>query len=47
MLFALAGTRFERRIFDVPAGTFCLEFSRADGSRFRVSWTKETLPELC
>lgn len=50
MLSALAGTRFERRIFpenfagktDVPAEEFCLEFSRADGSRFRVSWTKET-----
>jgi len=47
MLSALAGTHFERRIFDVPAGTFCLEFSRADGSHFRVSWTKETLPALC
>jgi len=46
MLSALAETRFERRIFDVPAGTFCLEFSRADGSHFRVSWTKEIFPQL-
>ena len=46
-LFAqLAGARFERRLADVPAGTFALEFSREDGSRFVMRWTRETFPKL-
>ncbi len=46
LLAQLAGTRFERRLADVPAGTFALEFSREDGSRFVMRWTRETFPKL-
>lgn len=46
LLAQLAGTRFERRLADVPAGTFALEFSRTDGSRFCVKWTKDTFPSF-
>lgn len=46
LLARLAGTRFERRVTDVPAGTFALEFSRADGSRFTLRWTLDSMPEL-
>lgn len=46
LLAQLAGTRFERRLTDVPAGTFALEFSRADGSRFTFRWTMDSLPEI-
>ena len=42
LLAQLAGARFERRLDDVPAGTFALELSRPDASRFRVSWTKDS-----
>ncbi len=46
LLAALAGARFERRLDDVPAGTFALEFSRADGSRFAFSWNADSFPEI-
>lgn len=46
LLAALAGTRFERRLDDVPAGTFALEFSRADGSRFAFFWNADSFPEI-
>ncbi len=46
MLAALAGTRFERRVFDVPAGTFALEFSRGNGEHFYISWTKKSFPKI-
>ena len=42
LLAQLAGARFERRLADIPAGTFALELSRPDASRFRVSWTKDS-----
>lgn len=46
LLSLLAGTRFERRISDVPEGTWALEFSRPDGSRFILRWTLDSFPEL-
>ena len=46
LLAQLAGARFERRVEDVPAGTFALEFSRADGSRFTLRWTRDSFPEI-
>ena len=46
LLAQLAGARFERRLDDVPAGTFALEFSRPDASRFILRWTRETFPKL-
>ena len=46
LLSQLAGTRFERRLTDVPAGTWALEFSRADGSRFTLRWTLDSFPEV-
>ena len=46
LLAQLAGARFERRVEDVPAGTFALEFSRADGSRFTLRWTRDSFPGL-
>lgn len=46
LLATLAGTRFERRLTDVPEGSFALEFSRADGSRFTLRWTLDSLPEI-
>ncbi len=46
LLAQLAGARFERRLDEVPAGTFALEFSRADGTRFVLRWTRETFPEI-
>ena len=46
LLAQLAGARFERRLDDVPAGTFALEFSRPDASRFILRWTRETFPEI-
>ena len=46
LLSQLTGTRFERRLTDVPAGTRALEFSRADGSRFTLRWTLDSFPEV-
>ncbi len=49
LLAQLSGARFERRLSaadGVPAGTFAQEFSRADGSRFRVSWTRDAFPQF-
>ncbi|MGN0883806.1 MAG: lipopolysaccharide kinase InaA family protein [Candidatus Spyradosoma sp.] len=46
LLSQIAGARFERRVSDVPAGTFALEFSRADGSRFTLRWTRDSFPEI-
>ncbi|MCR5183287.1 MAG: lipopolysaccharide kinase InaA family protein [Opitutales bacterium] len=46
LLSLLAGTRFERRIFDVPAGTWALEFSRGNGGRFYLTWTKDSFPQV-
>lgn len=46
LLAQLAGARFERRVYDVPAGSFALEFSRADGSCFTLRWTRDSFPEL-
>ena len=46
LLSQLAGARFERRIDDVPEGTWALEFSRSDGSRFTLRWTLDSFPEL-
>ena len=46
LLARLAGARFERRVADVPAGAVALEFSRADGSRFRASWTPDAFPRF-
>ena len=46
LLAQLAGARFERRVYDVPSGSFALEFSRADGSRFTLRWTRDSFPEL-
>lgn len=43
---ALSDARFERRLDNVPAGEFALEFSRKDQTRFLVKWTRETMPEL-
>lgn len=45
LLGKLAKSRFERRLYDVPKGSFTLEFSRVDNSRFLVSWTSESFPE--
>ena len=46
LLAQLAEARFERRLADVPAGTFALEFSREDGSRFAFSWNADSFPEV-
>ncbi len=49
LLAQLAGARFERRLSSadgVPAGTFATEFSRADGSRFRATWTRDAFPQF-
>ncbi len=46
LLTQLAGARFERRVTDVPAGTWALEFSRADGSRFWTRWTLDSNVEI-
>lgn len=46
LLSQLAGARFERRISDVPEGTWALEFSRPDGSRFILRWTLDSCPEV-
>ena len=46
LLSQLAGTRFVRRVEDVPAGTRALEFARADGSRFTFRWTLDSFPEI-
>lgn len=46
LLATLAGTCFERRITDVPEGSFALEFSRADGSSFTLRWTLDSLPKI-
>lgn len=46
LIATLAGTRFERRVFDVPEGTWTLEFSRGNGEHFYVSWTKNTFPQI-
>lgn len=46
LLTQLAGARFERRVTDVPAGTWALEFSRTDGSRFTLRWTLDSFPEI-
>lgn len=46
LLAQLAGARFEHRVADVPAGTFAFEFSRADGSRFTLRWTRDSFPEI-
>ena len=45
LLAQLAGARFERRLDDVPAGAFALEFSRPDASRFVLRWTHDSFPE--
>ncbi len=46
LLSQLAGTRFERRILDVPEGTYALEFSRKDDSRFTLRWDLNSHPEI-
>lgn len=42
LLSTLSNARFERRLSDVPEGTFALEFSRKDGSRFVLRWTADS-----
>ena len=44
MLSRLAGSRFERRLDGTPEAPFALEFSRADGSRFKVAWALDSFP---
>lgn len=46
LLMQLAGAKFERRLENLPAGTFALEFSRSNGTRFNVHWTVDTFPEV-
>ena len=46
LLSQLADSRFEQRLTNLPAGTYALEFSRADGSRFVLRWTLDSFPEI-